>query len=139
MADKDVSSHVAQLLDDIARDAVTATEEELRAQLAEHGLVAFIADGSILPRNSGTSDRKDASSSKRGINNARMAVSKATPTSVRRGRSSTKLSNRFTTTDITTSDRAGTPARRYSARSRRSVKALSNLGEYRRDTVSDFP
>lgn len=30
--------------------------EELRAQLVEHGLVAFIADGSILPRNSGTSD-----------------------------------------------------------------------------------
>ena len=38
MADKDLSKHIAQLLDDIARDAVTATEAELRAQLSDAGI-----------------------------------------------------------------------------------------------------
>ncbi len=37
--------------------ACVENQEHLRAQLAEHGLVAFVADGAVLPRESGASDR----------------------------------------------------------------------------------
>ena len=44
---------------DRVRDFVACVEnqEALRGQLAERGLVAFLADGSLLPRESGASDR----------------------------------------------------------------------------------
>lgn len=44
---------------DRAREHVDTIENQqhLRGQLAEHGLVAFVADGSCLPRSSGASDR----------------------------------------------------------------------------------
>jgi predicted ABC-class ATPase len=50
---------------DEVRDFVACVDnqEHLRAQLDAAGLVAFIADGSILPRESGASDRPLASSS----------------------------------------------------------------------------
>ncbi|MGM0450243.1 MAG: ABC-ATPase domain-containing protein [Pseudomonadota bacterium] len=37
--------------------AVTEDQQALRNQLAEKGLVAFVADGSVLPRHSGVDDR----------------------------------------------------------------------------------
>ena len=37
--------------------AVAEDQEALRAALAERGLVAFVADGAVLPQESGTSDR----------------------------------------------------------------------------------
>ncbi len=37
--------------------AVAEDQDALRQALAEHGLVAFVADGSLLPRESGLSDR----------------------------------------------------------------------------------
>jgi predicted ABC-class ATPase len=42
-----------------ARDFVACVEnqEQIRAQLGERGLVAFVGDGAILPRESGASDR----------------------------------------------------------------------------------
>ena len=42
-----------------ARDFVACVEnqEQIRAQLDERGLVAFVGDGAILPRESGASDR----------------------------------------------------------------------------------
>jgi predicted ABC-class ATPase len=36
---------------------VVENQEHLREQLAEHGLIAFVGDGAILPRASGASDR----------------------------------------------------------------------------------
>jgi predicted ABC-class ATPase len=49
----------AQLPQDEVRAFVDCVEnqEHLRAQLAERGLVAFVADGALLPRESGASDR----------------------------------------------------------------------------------
>ena len=46
--------------DDDAIEVAAATNEDadaLRAQLSDHGLVAFVADGSALPRRSGVDDR----------------------------------------------------------------------------------
>jgi len=37
--------------------ACVENQEQLRALLPEHGLVAFVADGAVLPRESGASDR----------------------------------------------------------------------------------
>jgi len=45
MADNNGPNHVTQLLDDIARDAMTATEDELRAQLSDAGVDP---DGAVL-------------------------------------------------------------------------------------------
>ncbi len=52
--------HVAERLDfGVLRTHVQVVEDQvaLRAQLGEHGLVAFLADGSILPRRSGADPR----------------------------------------------------------------------------------
>ncbi len=49
------SSHTAEEL--WRRAAVNEDADALRAMLAERGLIAFVADGSILPRSSGVDDR----------------------------------------------------------------------------------
>lgn len=53
------SLHCAALDGDALRRQVDTVENAraLRAQLAEHGLVAFVADGAVLPRRSGVDDR----------------------------------------------------------------------------------